>query len=122
MDCNRDDSIAGIKYNFFLVRVNHQWEILDIRFSFKCHPDRGHTDWGVAYCLKGNKMNLDDCTFNWSILIASLSLLISVFVLLLNFIRYRRDHLIKPLIKCKHEIERFDQTGIRNGRNNTHAQ
>ncbi len=62
-------------------------------------------------------MNLDDCTFNWSILIASLSLLISVFVLLLNFIRYRRDNLIKSLIKCKHEIERFDQTGIRNGLN-----
>ena len=51
VDSIRDDSIAGIKYNFFLVRVNHQWEILDIRFSFKCHPDRGHTEWGVAYCL-----------------------------------------------------------------------
>lgn len=46
-----DDALKGEKHIMELKKVEGQWNVISIKKNWKCRVGRGHTDWGIEYCL-----------------------------------------------------------------------
>lgn len=46
-----DDSLKGEKYLMELQKSNTKWTVISLKKNWKCWEGRGHTDWGIEFCL-----------------------------------------------------------------------
>ena len=46
-----DDSVKAKKYLMELKKTKNQWVIISLKKNWKCREGRGHTEWGIEYCL-----------------------------------------------------------------------
>ncbi len=49
-DDQQDDSIRSSKFVITAKRVPPTWQVLEIKFNWRCYEGRGHTDWGIGRC------------------------------------------------------------------------
>lgn len=46
-----DDALKAEKHIMEVRKSDGQWSIISLRKNWKCRAGRGHTNWGIEYCL-----------------------------------------------------------------------
>jgi len=45
-----DDSQKAVQLIMAVQKRGQKWEVLEMQKNWKCHPGRGHTEWGIEPC------------------------------------------------------------------------